>query len=353
MEKLYQNKEWLYDQYIKLGKSSLKIARNCNCCPKTIIYWLIKFEIERRDNSKAQLIRNPNVKYKNKKWLYQKYIIEEYSMQDIGEMCNVNAERIRIWLTKYGIQTRSHTESLKTGRYIKKMSDARKGKPTWNKGKTDIYSPETLKLMSKNRKGKTLPEETRQKMSEKWKQKYENGYVAPNKGKPTWNKGKTDIYSPETLKLMSKNREGKCIGENNPNWNPNRAERYAPYGENFYDDQLRNQRWELQGGRDLLTGQKLEYGLKSHYHHIDWRKENDSPENHIWLNSSNHMRVHSKKRRRYYESLLLKNLSLLKQGAVPETWKPKNKEMFRQENLVQLKLPIHHIIIEKEWCYGD
>ena len=36
----------------------------------------------------------------------------------------------------------------------KKLSEARKGKPTWNKGKTSCYSKETLQKRSEARKGK-------------------------------------------------------------------------------------------------------------------------------------------------------------------------------------------------------
>jgi len=44
----------------------------------------------------------------------------------------------------------------------------------WNKGKTGIYSDDTLQQMSENRKGY-----------------------------PPWNKGKTNVYSEEMLERMS------------------------------------------------------------------------------------------------------------------------------------------------------
>lgn len=50
------------------------------------------------------------------------------------------------------------------------------------------------------------------------------------------------------------------------------------------------------------------------------------------------MRVHSKYKRKYYEVILTKNLQILKEGKIPESWTKKNKTLFRQENLVQLKL---------------
>jgi hypothetical protein len=47
----------------------------------------------------------------------------------------------------------------------KKISENHKGKPPWNKGKTGIYSKETLKLMRDKKTGVILSEETRKKMS--------------------------------------------------------------------------------------------------------------------------------------------------------------------------------------------
>ena len=60
---------------------------------------------------------------------------------------------------------------------IKKMSEARLGKSSWNKGKTGVYS-----------------EEMRKKMGVK-------------KGNIPWNKGKTGVYSEETIKKMSETRK--------------------------------------------------------------------------------------------------------------------------------------------------
>ena len=85
----------------------------------------------------------------------------------------------------------------------KKLSLAHKGAPAWNKGKTGIYS-----------------DEVRKKMSNAQKKLYANGYQSPSKGlkrsaetkrklslakkgKPTWNKGKTGIYSEEVRNRIS------------------------------------------------------------------------------------------------------------------------------------------------------
>ncbi len=60
MEKLYQDRDWLYNQYITLGKSASEIAEECECSKQTILSWLIKFGIERRSLNEAW-----KQKYKN------------------------------------------------------------------------------------------------------------------------------------------------------------------------------------------------------------------------------------------------------------------------------------------------
>lgn len=251
--KLYKNKERLKEHYTNLEESMPEIAVICNCCTATIHNWLKKFEIERRNNSESKLIKNPDVKYKNKDFLYEQYLELKKSMQEIAETCNCGIGTIKKWLKKFKIKIRS-------------LSESHLGQTAWNKGKIGVYSPETLKQMSEAKKGH-IP----------WNKGKKNCFLEKTlrqmsksrKGRIVWNKGKTGVYSKETRKLMSDVHKGKMIGDKHPNWNPNRAEVYAPYGENFYNEQLRNERWNLQHGRDLLTGEKLEYGFKSHYHHID------------------------------------------------------------------------------------
>jgi len=204
----------------------------------------------------------------------------------------------------------------------RKLSRALKGKPSKTKGeKHPNY-------------GKHLPEETKQKISETWKTKYKNGYHHPLQGK----------HHSEEAK--QKNRE-KHLGKNNYGWNSNREEIYAPYGVNFYDDVIREEKWTFQNGRDLLTGIKLKRGHESHLHHIDYKKENDCVDNFCWLSVINHNKITGYKtnsiKKEYYKKLLQKNLELLKEGKVPENWDIQNKKLFKQENLIQLRLPINQI----------
>lgn len=129
----------------------------------------------------------------------------------------------------------------------RKLSNALKGKPTWNKGKPGIYSKKTLEKMSKSRKGKPIPHlkkyqfkkghipwntgkkgsvsywkgkklsvEHRKKLSEahKGKPTWMKGKHHTDeskrklsialKGKPPWHTGKNNVYSKESLEKMSK-----------------------------------------------------------------------------------------------------------------------------------------------------
>jgi len=102
--------------------------------------------------------------------------------------------------------------SKETIKHLKKLSDARKGKPPWNKGiphteetkrkiglssKGRFFSKEARKNMSEAKKGKVISEETKKKMSE------------TNKGQ---------VRSSETKENISKSLKGKRSGKNNGNW---------------------------------------------------------------------------------------------------------------------------------------
>lgn len=211
-----------------------------------------------------------------------------------------------------------------------KLSKTHKGIEPWNKGLTK-ETDERVRKYSKALEGKNNPmygkqpsEETKKKMSE------------AQKGK------KKTPFTEEHKRNISKSRKGKLLGEENPNWNPNREAVYAPYGENFYDQQLRNKKWSLQNGRDMLTGTKLNPNKHSAYHHIDYNKNNDEVDNLCFLSVNNHARITGYQRNpiksERYKKVLRENTLALKNGQIPKNWSLLNKELFRQEKLKQLDL---------------
>ena len=224
-----------------------------------------------------------------------------------------------------------------------------------------INSPEARKKLSESLKGRNFTEEHRKKISESNKIYWQDPEIRAKrsrtqKGEKHWNYGKH--RSEETKKKISEGNKikwqdqkyrKKHIGENSSNWNPNREEVYAPYGENFYNNNIRNRKWKFQNGRDMLTGTKLDPNKRPAYHHIDYSKSNDNPDNHCFLSINNHTRITTRRsnpiKLERYKKILQENTLALKNGEIPKYWSRINKELFRQEKLKQLNLSIY---IKKE-----
>jgi len=209
----------------------------------------------------------------------------------------------------------------------------------WNKGKTGIYSIETLKKMSEagkdrppNRLGKHT-EETRRKISEAHKKsgrfKGENNYFYgkhyygkdnPNYGKHRSEEVKERIrianigrhHTKETKDKMSKARKGKKftkghiekirlaklgeknpmygkLGENAQNWKGGIS--FEPYAPEF-NKQLKELIRQRDGYKCQLCGMpECENIRKLDIHHIDYIKKNCLPDNLIALCNSCNAKV--------------------------------------------------------------
>ena len=97
-----------------------------------------------------------------------------------------------------------HPFSEKT---LRKMSESHKGfKP----------SEETKKKHSERMKGKKNPMFGKKRTEEEKNKMSEN-----RKGIPSWNKDKTGVYSEESLRRMSEGRKGKTAGKDNPMFGKN------------------------------------------------------------------------------------------------------------------------------------
>ncbi len=95
----------------------------------------------------------------------------EYHTQEMyGEIGKQNRGRKHTEETKEKL-SKIDRSYMKTDSYRQNMSKALKGNTPWNKGKTSIYTEETLKKMSDAHKGKKVSEKARKKMSEAGKGK--------------------------------------------------------------------------------------------------------------------------------------------------------------------------------------
>ena len=95
--------------------------------------------------------------YQDKEWLYKKYWEDKLSKSGIAKLCGVTFFTIYRWTKYFNIPSRPRNEVYK-GRIIskktrQKISKGNKGKPCWNKGLTK-ETDERLKKQHKNRNGR-------------------------------------------------------------------------------------------------------------------------------------------------------------------------------------------------------
>ena len=102
----YKDKNWLLNQYKNLHKSSLKIAREQKVSKQTILYWLKKHKIETRS------LEPLDQRYREKDWIYLQYITNKNSIYKIADMCNTSTPTILTWLEKFGIKRRNSSDYL-------------------------------------------------------------------------------------------------------------------------------------------------------------------------------------------------------------------------------------------------
>lgn len=105
----YRDKDWLYNEYVVKGKSSVEIAKNLGCTRPTILKWLRKHNIKIKSlqESILQAKGSYNRKYANEEWLSDKYLNCWMSVQEIAEECNTDTDTIYRWLHKFNIPVRN------------------------------------------------------------------------------------------------------------------------------------------------------------------------------------------------------------------------------------------------------
>lgn len=213
----------------------------------------------------------------------------------------------------------------------------------WNKGKTGVYSEETLRKIGKSSKLRTPwnkgkigiiknSEETRRKMSESHKGKKHsieerikistshNGHIVTEKTREILsrkNKGKRNSpdtefkkgyisflgkkHTSETRQKISKAHKGIHAGNKNPAWKGGLS--YLPYCHKF-NKSLKEQIRDRDNRTCQLCGVK-ENGKKLCVHHIHYDKPNCEPDL-ISVCLSCHRKTSFN--RDYYENLFMKNL---------------------------------------------
>lgn len=85
---------------------------------------------------------SPIETYKNKDWLYQKYIKERLSMWEIAKLINRDHSSIHYWLRKFNIPTRTLSEAREGKFFGKNCNHWRGGRWIDAEGYVQIYCPE-------------------------------------------------------------------------------------------------------------------------------------------------------------------------------------------------------------------
>ena len=196
-QKMLKNKNWDKDGYLGSGKYLKRAIKKYG--KENFEKFLIQFCNTREELDKQEIF-----------WIaeYRKRGLARYNIADGGKggskpMSEEAKKKIsntikgrhqdKEWVEKRFASRKGYKHSEETR---KKLSEARKGKSPWNKGKTGIYSDETLDKMRKNNKGnlgKSFSDEHKRKISEALK------------GKNTWCKG--SHRSEETKRKISESRK--------------------------------------------------------------------------------------------------------------------------------------------------
>lgn len=253
-KKCLDNYDWLYNEYVIKTKSISEISRDLSVNTATLRKRLVKFGFEIRKTTKGiktseDVLLKRHEKfyadklYNNKEWLYDQYITQNKSLNEIRREFNISAE-LGKWLRKFDIPMRSSLSGIYSGNLGKHWSGYKQtpehiAKRVCRGPKNGMYGK------------KHTPEELK-KISEA-----SSGCNNPNYGKH---------HSPEIIKKMRKPHLG-IRGPNNPNWK-NATHKYCEKFP-FVCEPVRNKFGRL----CFLSGiDEIENGERLSVHHVDYNK---------------------------------------------------------------------------------
>lgn len=97
-----ENKGWLRSHYIDKEQSVIDIAEKCGSGKTTVVRWLDKHGIETRSNTPDV----PDERLKNERWLREQYLRQEKSTMDIAKQCDCSSSTVVRWFQEHNIETR-------------------------------------------------------------------------------------------------------------------------------------------------------------------------------------------------------------------------------------------------------
>lgn len=105
--KRYRDPDWLREQYHEKQKTQSEIASDCGVSPSAIKKWMDKHGIETRSKSEIGQKEGPHT---DEEWLREQYHGQGRSLQDMADECGVTYPTIISWMDKYEIERRERSE---------------------------------------------------------------------------------------------------------------------------------------------------------------------------------------------------------------------------------------------------
>jgi len=307
--------------------------------------------------------------WQDEDWLRQKYLVEKMSIAQIGCLVGEYGASIHYWMKKYDIPRRALSEAITLGKAdpVKRQRHSDIIKDLWDKedspyrtesrkeacslAMTAHWQDEEYRTRVIEKMVKAWTPERRQTTADHQKCLYANGEVdisyrqteeyrrahvegmmkywegndearaaASERNKRIWAEG----YHDEEVKGRSERlracwteerRRSQSLaftGENNPSWNG--GTQFAPYPIEF-DDEFKQMVRERDDNVCTICRLPEQNGNKLSIHHIDYVKENTTPQNCISLCNACHVVTHHN--RDYWQSalsgLLQKRISYLEE----------------------------------------
>ena len=106
-------KEWFEENYFGENLTMVQCAELAGCGMSTIRRYMKKYGLQGiRNQYEAQTIDKDNTgDYRDRDWLYNKYIVEKKNTTDIAKICKAGKSTVKRWIKKHGIEIRSNSES--------------------------------------------------------------------------------------------------------------------------------------------------------------------------------------------------------------------------------------------------
>lgn len=101
----YQERDWLYQEYVHKEKTPSQVADQCDGTKATISNRLNGTEIGTRGTSNSSA-GNAGA-HKNESWLQTRYVDQQITGHEIAVKLDVTDSTVHHWLTMHGIETRN------------------------------------------------------------------------------------------------------------------------------------------------------------------------------------------------------------------------------------------------------